>query len=185
MSKVLNQHYVPQSYLRYFSPDRNKIFVFDKFNQKEFQSNVRNVASERAFYDFPEDITQPEHIQIIEEFLSGLEKEQDKLLKHLQKKIYNIFDLRLNPNHIEKVYSVKVLTEEQRKELAYVIAIQFLRTREFRNFMMEMREPTEIITNGILEGKILELTAKFEKLSSIKLKQNLINAFKSDMQKKN
>ena len=183
MSKVLNQHYVPQSYLKYFSRDGEQIFCFNKFNQTQFKNNVRNVASERAFYDFPEDITQPEHIQIIEQFFSGLENEQNKFLKHLQKKIYNIFELSLKPKHIGKVYSVKVLTEEQRKDLAYVIAIQFLRTREFRNFMMEMREPTEIITNGILEGEILDLIAKYEKFLSIKLKKysidNLISKIKN------
>ena len=180
MSKVLNQHYVPQSYLKYFSYDRNKIFVFDKFSQKTFRTNVRNVASERAFYDFP-DVTQSENIQNIEQFFSGLEKKQNKFLKHLQKKIYKIFELRLNSKHIGKVYSVKVITKEQRKDLAYVIAIQFLRTREFRNFIMEMRQRTEIITNVIVEGEILDLIAKYEKLLSIKLKQNSIDTFIYDI----
>ena len=64
MNQVINQHYVPQSYLKNFSFNRSQIFVFDKLRQHSFTSNVRNVASERAFYDFPQRVNQPENIQI-------------------------------------------------------------------------------------------------------------------------
>ena len=46
------QHYVPQFYLKRFSTDGHSVFVFDKFTQKVFRTNIANVASGRYFYDF-------------------------------------------------------------------------------------------------------------------------------------
>src|SRR5258708_17506977 len=57
MSKVKNQHFVPQSYLQRFTAtaDQAKIWIFDKVTRRSFDSNVRNVASETHFYDFHDD----------------------------------------------------------------------------------------------------------------------------------
>lgn len=45
-------HYVPQFLLRGFASDKRKqVYVFDKRNNNEFRSSVRNLACERDFYD--------------------------------------------------------------------------------------------------------------------------------------
>ncbi|MBX9258481.1 DUF4238 domain-containing protein [Desmonostoc muscorum CCALA 125] len=179
MPKVINQHYVPQSYLKNFSPDRSQIFVFDKPNKRSFPTHVKNIASERAFYDFPQSATQPENIQIIEEIFSGLETKQSRLFQHLQKKIDGIYRLRLTPNQSTIIYSISVLTEDQRQDLACVVAIQFLRTKEFRKFIVEMRQVTEPLTNHILEDTILEQIKQFEELASVDIDKELISGIKS------
>ena len=47
-----NQHYVPRFMLRMFSNGKKpKVFVLDKSNDNEFQSNVKNLASEKGFYE--------------------------------------------------------------------------------------------------------------------------------------
>lgn len=60
MSKVKNQHYVPQSYLKNFAVYRKRgashIWVFDKFNQNTFSTPVRNVASQGYFYDLSKEL---------------------------------------------------------------------------------------------------------------------------------
>jgi len=179
MTQVINQHYVPQSYLKNFSPDRSKVFVFDKFNQRSFVSNVRNVASERTFYDFPQSATQPQNIQIIEQFFSGLEARQDRFLRHLQRKISKVFDLRLDPEKAGKIYTAPILTEDQKRDLACVAAVQFLRTKEFRKFLVEMRQATEPLANHMLEDEILERINQFESVSSIQLNENTADFLES------
>ena len=52
MSETRNHHYVSQFYLKGFSKKggtKAKLFVYDKKQQKYFQSNPRNIASKRDF----------------------------------------------------------------------------------------------------------------------------------------
>jgi hypothetical protein len=47
-----DHHYVPQFLLRGFASEkRRQVYVFDKSNDNEFRSSVRNLACERDFYD--------------------------------------------------------------------------------------------------------------------------------------
>jgi len=46
------QHYVPQFLLRGFaSAKRKQVYVFDKSNDNQFRSSIRNLACQRNFYD--------------------------------------------------------------------------------------------------------------------------------------
>ncbi|WP_009631069.1 DUF4238 domain-containing protein [Synechocystis sp. PCC 7509] len=177
MSQLEKQHYVPQQYLRLFSHNRKKIFAFSKPEQKFFSPNVNNVASEKCFYDFPQNATQPENIKFIEELFGDLEGRQDRFLRHLQKKIDGIFRLSLNPNkEARKIHLINALTTDQRKDLACIAAIQFLRTKEFRKFIVEMRKSTESLRTNILEEEIIK---EFDKLLSISFDEKLISDIKS------
>jgi uncharacterized protein DUF4238 len=49
------QHYVPQSYLRRFADENDRIWTFDKVTKKSFLSNVSGVACRPYFYDFDEE----------------------------------------------------------------------------------------------------------------------------------
>jgi hypothetical protein len=153
-----NQHYVPQSYLENFSLDPNKnekqIFVFDKDTQRKFPNNIKNIPLERYFYDFPENLVLPgEDPQKVENFFDELEGRQKKLLKHIKKKIDWIFSLRKKGN----VYSKKVLNQSQKIDLSYVVAFQLFRTREFRNFLLEMREVNKPFFDKLIKQEINEL----------------------------
>lgn len=58
MNDPRNHHYVPQAYLLGFADDKGRVSV--RWRMKEdpsFLSSVRNVASERDFYSFVNDIT--------------------------------------------------------------------------------------------------------------------------------
>ncbi len=175
MSQATNQHYVPQSYLKSFSCKKSQIFIFDKFDQRIFTSNVRNVASERAFYDFPESISQSKSVQTIEQFFSELEARQDRFLRHIQKKISCIFKMSLTSEHVGKTYSTNAITADQRQDLACITAIQFLRTKEFREFIVDMRQAIEPLplTKQALEQVVLDQINYFQLLTSTKLNERL------------
>jgi len=46
----MKSHYVPSSYLRRFTDERGRLWVFDKATGKAFWSSPRNIAKEEGFY---------------------------------------------------------------------------------------------------------------------------------------
>ena len=55
MSKEL-QHYVPRFLLKNFAKGKKpQIFVYDKSNDKQFKTNIKNIAAETGFYDIKVD----------------------------------------------------------------------------------------------------------------------------------
>jgi len=56
MSKVKKQHFVPQFYLSQWAIENNpkQIYVFNKENSKVHISNIRDTASAKYFYDYPQ-----------------------------------------------------------------------------------------------------------------------------------
>jgi hypothetical protein len=180
MSKVINQHYVPQSYLKNFSLHNSQVFVFDKLNQKIFPSHVKNVASSRFFNDFPENTTQLKKIQMMEELYSQLEMKQNRFLRHIKKKINKILDLKFHPNNSEKVYLTNILTVDQRNDLACITAIQFLRTKEFRKFLFEIQQNqvTKTLINEILEQEAFNFIKQFQFIDDMQFNANLFDWIK-------
>ncbi|MBK1988923.1 DUF4238 domain-containing protein [Sphaerospermopsis aphanizomenoides BCCUSP55] len=175
-----NQHYVPKSYLENFSIDPNKnekqIFVFDKFTQTKFSNNIKKIPLERYFYDFPEILVSPgEDPQKVENFFTGLESRQKKLLNHIQKKIDGIFNLREKSHP----YSKKVLNQSQKIDLSYVVAFQLFRTKEFRNSLLEMREVTKPLLDKSIEQEINEIITQGAKECSITLNEESTSEIQS------
>ena len=174
-----NQHYVPQSYLKNFilNPNKNEkqIFVFDKVTQRKFTNSIKNIAYEKYFYDFPEILVSPgEDPQKVENLFSELEGRQHKLLKHIQKKI-DFFRMNL----IQILISKKVLNQSQKIDLSYVVAFQLFRTKEFRNFLLEMREVNKPFFDKLIKQEINEIITQFPAEYSITLNEESASEIKS------
>lgn len=108
------QHYVPQFLLKRFATGKKgnpKIFVYDKSNNNEFLANVKNVAAEGSFYDLEVD----DYILTLEKGLSHLESNTSPVIKEILKK-----------------KTLKVLNDEKIAILAVFLAVQFVRTKEYR-----------------------------------------------------
>jgi hypothetical protein len=78
-----DHHYVPQFLLRGFASDKRKqVYVFDKSNDNEFRSSVRNLACERDFYDPVLD----EWLRQVEEISAPIIQSicTKRILRHLQ-----------------------------------------------------------------------------------------------------
>ncbi len=58
MPDVKKQHYVPQFYLKQFASPDERLYAFNKFTKKSFQTRVRDAASEMRFYDIHPDFYQ-------------------------------------------------------------------------------------------------------------------------------
>lgn len=188
MNQVVNQHYVPQSYLKNFSYNNSQVFVFDKFKQRIFPSNVRNIASERFFYDLPQkNIKNHNNTQIIENFFSRLEARQKRFLKHILKKVNGVSSVEIIQK--DKSYSIEAITADQKQDLAYITAIQFLRTKEFREYLAEIYSVLLSLSKPTWEQMIIEQINRLELLNFIdfnkeyilKLKRSILDILGSDI----
>jgi len=112
-SAPTNQHYVPQFLLRRFasSASGKQIWVFDKAKERSFSDAVRNVASDRAFYDC--DVQSETHS--IDPQLTKMENAASSFI-----------------SNVAKNRSLAGLGETGRKVIALFATVQMLRTEAQR-----------------------------------------------------
>lgn len=118
------QHYVPQFYLKRFA-SQEQLFVFDKHARRPFKSNVSNVATERGFYDLQDTLPKVEP-RVVDKALTELE---------------GAFALELEAI-VNEADTRGQLDSTHKRELSPLIAIQVLRTREFREAVTQFYEAT-------------------------------------------
>ncbi len=49
----IKQHYLPQCYLRNFSPNGKFVYIYDKIVHKPFSNSLDSIASFDYFYEIP------------------------------------------------------------------------------------------------------------------------------------
>jgi len=122
------QHYVPQFLLKNFIRGKKpKIFVYDKWKDNVFSTNIRNVAAENGFYD----IEFEKDILTIEPDLARLDSSASKT--------------------INKLLLSKKLTTLDENDIAIAaifLAVQFVRTKEHR---IRFREISRLFDEKIRE----------------------------------
>jgi hypothetical protein len=139
MTKLRLQHYVPQAYLKRFADGEERMWVFDKYTKKSFHSHVRNVASETYFYDIPAELAAiaPPGLNIdvkyVEKWFSKIEGDFNTAVQSL------IDHLEQTAGSEDPVFT----TVDQRDFLAFCIAQQAVRTKEFRLWTSELEEKGE------------------------------------------
>ena len=127
MPRVKNQHYVPQFYLKGFSADGKNIFVFDKVAKKSFKTGVANIGSEQLFYELPPGPSGSDDSQVVEKAFSVLEAGYSNAVQELLSEVE--LRGRFTPGPSERNLGV-----------AHFLAMQFCRTREFRDTHARMLE---------------------------------------------
>lgn len=111
------EHYVPRFYLRNFSikNDGKAVFCFDKTNSKKFIANIRNIACEKYFYDFPK-----------------RDKTAEKALAKTEAIVSSAYDKLIETCDLNK------LTWAERVSIANFVSIQEIRTKEMREMLADM-----------------------------------------------
>lgn len=192
-SIVKNQHYVPQRYLRKFAVTQKKkkkniyrFNILDKEKQElREKQNVENYASERYFYDvdFNELLEEAESEGInIDDEIRDLTNKVDK--QHME----NVFATKVETtmfDPFEKIITkytltpanmytkVQVVPEEDKATIAYYLAFQFVRTKEYREKIIQMYEKgTKLLLRKGLKG---EIDSEFLDSLEIKMKEKRIN----------
>ena len=130
------QHFVPKGYLTNFAQKDKKIFVYDKFENRSFPTNINDIAQENCFYDLPSEIMDDKNhdTKIIEKILAEFDSIHAANLACILKRIKD----------------KKRLFQEQKEKLADFVALQYLRTKDFRETSIEcFEEMTEKIVTLI------------------------------------
>jgi hypothetical protein len=134
------QHYVARFLLKNFSHGKKpKIFVYDKSNDKRFQTNIKNVAAENGFYELELEAS----VLTLEPGLAHLEANTSGIIKKL------IRDR-----------SIKALNKHDVVILAVFLAVQFVRTKEHRLRFEHLGElfAQKLRDMGASEENIKEIT---------------------------
>lgn len=151
--KVIKEHYVPQRYLRHFATNE-KFFVYDKEKKESRPGNVGDYACERFFYDVDFDAINQEILENNPEYVLDPDIEQlmhkidEQHLEHwlgrnVETWLFDPLDriisnfVMTNPNILK---SVDVLSEEDMNYISLFLAIQSMRSKEFREQITELYE---------------------------------------------
>ncbi len=177
--KVKNEHYVPQRYLRHFANGEN-FFVFDKAKTEKRSGNVGDYACERYFYDVDFEVLKKEKMEQDPDFEFDPEIEQimetidvqhiehwfgENVETWLFNPISKIISTYVMANP-EKLDNLLVMTEDDMNHISLYLAIQMIRSKEFRESIKEMYEGLPLL----LMKKIAKTDEEREFLDSIELK---------------
>lgn len=137
MEKVKIQHYVPRFYLKNFAIQRGNeywLYCFDKTDFRNFPVNIKNIGCEKLFYEGVEEE------QILEKALSRLERDFDKVY-----------------NKLVNSRSLLCLNWAEKNVFASFVAVQDLRTREFREVLRSLgKEMKRVLGNKPLSNDLRE-----------------------------
>ena len=125
MADPINQHHVPQTYLKNFSTKKKNeyyLYTYDKINRKIFGANIKDVAVERDFYT----VNNPQDKYVWENFYA---KEIEPLMGTTIGEILKIADSCLINN------KAQILADKQKLTLAVLMAFQLLRSKYTREFL--------------------------------------------------
>lgn len=145
-----NEHFVPECYLKAWTlPKTEKVYALDVKTEKVFTPNIRNIASQRYFYDIEPAFLLPiETIQKIQKGELALNPMADqKTIEYLfANKIETVYSQYLNkiiqdaqkatPWHIKNCF---FLRPEEKEIFAQLLTLQFVRTRQLRKELHESR----------------------------------------------
>ena len=145
-----NQHYVPKFVLRNFlsNQEKEQVSVFAKSNGKGFTTSIKNIMSERRFHDF----------NINEEYLASFEES----ICRLEDQVFPTYQKILEARQLD-------FSEEERSNLALLIAFQFLRTRAQRDQILRMEK--QLADKVEIMGGKMEQIEGYEPLTEDRLKR--------------
>lgn len=118
---------MPRFILRNFTEQKDQVWVLDKQNNRKFKTNIKNIASENGFYNFEID----GHQMTFETSISDFEGEASRIIK----KIINS-------------ESIGSLTDEDKVVMSHFVALQYVRTKQWRETWKSM---DEALTKAIRE----------------------------------
>jgi Protein of unknown function (DUF4238) len=152
MGQYKKQHYVQQSYLRRFSPNGKQIYVYDKVLGKEFLNGILDVAQESYFYRLPDNLKTEDSKPISVDDPLIVEKAFQKIEGRANQDIQTLVELPAGAS----------IPAETRGNLSVFLAIQFLRTRAYRNLVVETAEKfMQAMARDLIKGNFGEEALKY------------------------
>lgn len=126
MKSVKRQHIVPRAYLKGFTPDGKFLWFFDKKSLRSKKVTMRHVAVSDNFYDISDDVLQKIEGEVDPTFV-------DKFLTSIEG------DYATSLRETARLKVGDVLTQRQKRDMAFFMALQFMRTVEMRESLFNSR----------------------------------------------
>ena len=149
MSNPKLHHYVPIFYLNRFVNDTTCFWVFDKKTKRTFQTNPYSVAAETHFYRVPEFIGTEQDPLFLEKQLSCLEA----IIAQITEQWFVALQT-MKP--LDKLY----IAPQTRRDISFYIALQFLRTAEYRDILSLFAEEHGGYKAGVSPEEKINLHAR-------------------------
>lgn len=138
IEKTKNQHYVPRCYLNRWTNERHQINVFNKQKEKEWISNVYDVACERFFYDISYNELSASALDFLH--LNGVNPEEDEqFIEHffseqVEGEYANLLK-RLIDKDISSWYEKNCffISKENKFLMSICLVYQYIRTKSVRD----------------------------------------------------
>ena len=151
-------HYVPQYLLRNFRPfeERNTVYVYDKKTGRSFESAIRKTGSEN-------------HFNCVE--IKGKTVNFEEIFQRVDDLGSSLFRRILTSK------SISDLEKERLEELAWIVCVQFLRTKIQRTTVLELtRQIAELLSRqGFAEQGIEDYTLFDENQARLTLFKTIFN----------
>jgi len=130
----INQHYVPQLYLRNFTNDRGKLHVYDILRDNPYVTSPAKECYEKYFYDIDTEI-----FKLFTDSKENYEELVDDRIRLLNEKVSSILLNFLNTIKDEKVDFQ--FEREDRNKLYNFIVLQVIRTPFYRERLKYLNVP--------------------------------------------
>lgn len=180
--KTKKQHYLPQFYLKSWElSDKHQIYVYDKELDSFRINNIKDVASERYFYDFKlNDFLPNEELQMLHNYGYDVDVNKElQLLEHafsaeLEAPASFLIEKILGgaktatPWHINNCFFI---SEQEKNDLSAFLSFQFIRIKHVRDAIMDGSDClVQILTNiGASQETIDKFTISKEQAKRIHL----------------
>lgn len=141
MTEPKRHHYVPRSYLRNFANTSKQVAVYDVRRRREFRTHVKNVAVERGFYELRNELDAEEFDDDIPEEMLGrnrVEKWLSKVEGEAKSLLYDLRRRAISAHRMKGFYPT--VPGKWREDLAYIVYLQYMRTREQRQRYRDFSE---------------------------------------------
>ncbi len=134
-TEVKQEHYAPESYLKWFADANGKICVYD-YTKMELRKNqsTNKIAKMKGFYDFDKEELnrlQNSNIQVDKQYIEKMFADNiEPALKNIINKLSN-----LDPDFCRDCPSIK--NRDMKFSMSFLLVFQLLRTKSYREFFVE------------------------------------------------
>lgn len=149
-------HVVPEYYLKNFSEDGKGVFVYDKIVSKDFPQSISKILGIDDFYRIDEQLI-PENLKGV---INPLSIERDFLADDIEyhiseyiKSLIPIFDNLIKNKHSGISY---MIDDGEIEALAITLFLQYVRTPEMRDYLLNSRNETNKYILSELESRFGE-----------------------------
>lgn len=177
----INQHFIPQCYLKNFSENEKFVFVYSKKNKtKGYPQSITKTASKKYFYTIPEKYLN----RYFGEDIDGNIIEKNVLAEHIERLYANILTkiIQAYPIWTNRNEPQEILTTKERDLFAALIAIQYLRLPNIRDKYWSSQVKTQKIRNEIaVSAKKADTDIDFSEIMALNRDDDYASVFHSEI----